>query len=308
MADSVKSGTGVLLQAVDVASTLAPRSAPNGIRFSVYGDTKIADAELQRIVQAVPATMAPALMDRVFYFVPLAIPDGASPANANAGASAPDGARGSGVAELSDPENGRTDPENGRTDPENGRTDTENGRTVIAREALPELFEEAICHRNVPVPATASVPAHEGVFISSRLLRDTFALAFEFFINIGHAFCEYAGIPEAFSTLAWGQALSEVRGETSQDAFEFRTAALAPKGDGGKIDEKARLDFLESAFADALAIYQLSLAVDFDYAELREREYPLLAPAALADRLRLVAQLFPPNQGYDFSIRYRRRG
>ena len=37
------------------------------------------------------------------------------------------------------------------------------------------------------------------------------------------------------------------------------------------------------------------LALDFDYSELREREYPLLAPAALAARLRLVAELFPPN-------------
>jgi hypothetical protein len=248
------------------------------MRFAVFGDTKIADAELQRIVQAVPAAIAPALIDRVFYFVPLAIPEMR-------------GGEGVGAAEF---------------------REMESGRTLIAREALPELFDEAICHRNVPVAATAGVPAHEGVFISSRLLRDTFALAFEFFINVGHAFSDRAGIPEAFISLVWAQALAEVRGETSQDAFESRTAALvgrneSGKAEGGKIDEKARLDFLEASFADALAIYQLSLAVDFDYAELREREYPLLAPAALADRLRLVAQLFPPNAGYDFSIRYRRR-
>ena len=275
MGDSVKIEPGVLLQAVDVASTLAPRTAPNGIRFAAYGDTRIADAELQRIVQAVPAVIAPALNDRVFYFVPLAIPElrGAD-------------AAGSGLPEFHE---------------------QESGRTLIAREALPELFEEAICHRNVAVGATVAAPAHEGVFISSRLLRDTFALAFEFFINVGHAFSDHAGIPEAFTSLVWGQALAEVRGETSQDAFETRMAALAAKAEGGKVDEKARLDFLESSFADALAIYQLSLAVDFDYAELREREYPLLAPAALADRLRLMAQLFPPNAGYDFSIRYRRR-
>ena len=73
------------------------------------------------------------------------------------------------------------------------------------------------------------------------------------------------------------------------------------------IDEKARNNFLEAAFSDAVAIYQLSLAVDFDYSELREREYPLLAPQALADRLRLVARLFPPNPTYEFAIRYRRR-
>jgi hypothetical protein len=54
-------------------------------------------------------------------------------------------------------------------------------------------------------------------------------------------------------------------------------------------------------------MYLLSLALDFDYSELREREYPLLAPAALAARLRLVAELFPPNPGYEFVVRYRRR-
>jgi hypothetical protein len=76
---------------------------------------------------------------------------------------------------------------------------------------------------------------------------------------------------------------------------------------GPKIDEKARTEFIEAAFSDAIAIYLLSLSVDFDYSELREREYPLLAPQALAERLRLVARLFPPNAEYEFAIRYRRR-
>lgn len=65
--------------------------------------------------------------------------------------------------------------------------------------------------------------------------------------------------------------------------------------------------YLDAAFSDAVAIYLLSLALDFDYSELREREYPLLAPAALAARLRLVAELFPPNPAYEFAVRYRRR-
>ena len=74
-----------------------------------------------------------------------------------------------------------------------------------------------------------------------------------------------------------------------------------------KIDEKERGLFVSAAFSDALAIYLLSLAVDFDYSELREREYPLLAPAALGARLRMIAELFPPNAGYEFAVRYRRR-
>jgi hypothetical protein len=52
----------------------------------------------------------------------------------------------------------------------------------------------------------------------------------------------------------------------------------------------------------------LSLAVDFDYHDLRERDYPLLAATALAERLRHVASLFPANQGYEFQVLYRRKG
>jgi hypothetical protein len=74
-----------------------------------------------------------------------------------------------------------------------------------------------------------------------------------------------------------------------------------------RIDEKAKTSYIHAAFADALAIYLLSLTLDFDYVDLREREYPLLTSAALAERLRAVAALFPPNAGYQFQVLYRRR-
>jgi hypothetical protein len=179
--------------------------------------------------------------------------------------------------------------------------------TVVSPGYSPEIADQAICHRNY------SAGEVDGVFISTRLLGDRFALAFEFFINVGHAFVDGVGVPETFEKLAWAQAVADVRGETSQDAWESRSLALSKGGaaervDGKPvIDEKAKTNFLESAFSDAVAIYQLSLSVDFDYSELREREYPLLAPQALAERLRLVAKLFPPNPTYEFSIRYRRR-
>jgi hypothetical protein len=109
-----------------------------------------------------------------------------------------------------------------------------------------------------------------------------------------------------------------VRGETSQDAWETRRRAqdIGPMGsstgdgrNGQKvIDERSRSSYYESAFSDSLAVYMLSLAVDFDYHDLREREYPLLAAPALAERLRHVASLFPPNAGNDFQILYRRKG
>ena len=172
--------------------------------------------------------------------------------------------------------------------------------TMVSPEYTTELSDQAICHRNV------DLGGGEGIFISTRLLVDRFALAFELFINIGHAFVDAAGVPASFTELAWAQAMADVRGETSMDAWESRNLAFAPGKN--KIDEKAKSNYLESAFSDAVAIYLLSLSVDFDYAELREREYPLLAPQALAERLRHVAKLFPANEGYEFAIRYRRRG
>jgi hypothetical protein len=177
----------------------------------------------------------------------------------------------------------------------------ESDTTMIAPVYTAELGDRAICHRNVALGTT------DGVFISTRLLSDRFALAFEFFINVGHAIVDHAGVPSAFSELVWNQALADVRGETSQDAWESRNLALTTADSKPRIDEKSRNEYIEAAFSDALAIYQLSLAVDFDYSELREREYPLLAPQPLAERLRAIAKLFPPNPTYEFAIRYRRR-
>jgi hypothetical protein len=231
--------------------------APNGIRYAAWGETRVADSDLERLVAAVPTAMAPALRQRAYYFVPLAIAD--------------------------------------------------TGENLVAPVYTVELGDRAVCHRN------ASFGATEAVFLSTRLVEDRFGLAFEFFINVAHNFIDAAGVPDTFSSLVWSQAEAQVRGETSQDAWETRRRALEPRN-GGKsaggnhIDERARLAFLESSFSDSLAIYMLSLAVDFDYHDLRERDYPLLAAPALAERLRHVAGLFPANAGYEFQIHYRRKG
>ncbi|NYF78708.1 hypothetical protein [Granulicella arctica] len=276
MADGVQSGDngqgnnqhGSLMQAVKVAQAAPLQHAPNGIRYAAYGQNNMAPGELERMVQAVPTAIAGALSRKAYYFIPLAM---------SAAPSTPEREhRGSGE------------------------------ETMIATAYASELIDQAICHRNVPLGSD------DGVFISTRLLNDRFALAFEFFINVGHAFVEAVGVPEAFNKLVWDQALKDVRGETSQDAWESRGQSLIQARIGTAdpklhIDEKSKSDYLESAFSDAVAIYQLSLSVDFNYSELREREYPLLAPQPLAERLRLAAKLFPPNPGYEFSIRYRRR-
>src|SRR5207253_2634835 len=92
-------------------------------------------------------------------------------------------------------------------------------------------------------------------------------------------------------------------GETSLDAHEFRKLATG----GGLGAEKAKNDYFAAAFSDAVAVYMLSLCLDVDYYELREREYPLLAPQALAERVRKIHELFPPNPGVECNIFYRQR-
>ncbi|MBW4028302.1 hypothetical protein [Acidipila rosea] len=237
-----------LIPAAKVAQAAKIQQASNGICYAAFGETQVTPEDLERVVAAVPATIAVALSQRAYYFVPLTI--------------------------------------------------GENDETIVAPGYSTELSDRAICHRNVKFGSS------ECIFISTRLMQDRFALAFEYFINVGHHFVEAVGVPEGFSNLLWSQAKADVRGETSQDAHENRRRAI---GEGRGEDEKAKNSYFEAAFADSLAIYMLSLTIDFDYAELREREYPLLAAPALAERLRHLASLFPPNQGYEFEIRYRRR-
>jgi hypothetical protein len=135
-------------------------------------------------------------------------------------------------------------------------------------------------------------------------MDDKFSVAFEFYINVGHALVEVAGVSEGFNELTWAQVKGGVRGETSLDAFEARKLALA----GGPEAERFKNEYFEATFSDTISIYLLSLYLDVDYYDLRERDYPLLAPSALAERLRKVAELFPANAGFEFAVLYKRRG
>ena len=223
--------------------------APNGICYTSAGETMLPSDDLERIVGAVPRSMAAALDRQAFYFVPLAIGDG--------------------------------------------------DKTLIVERFDGPPMEHALCHRNIESGNA------QCVFISTRLLEERFAIAFEFYINVGHAFVEKAGISPDFAELVWAQAQKNVRGETSFDAHEFRKQ-LQPGG-LGRVDEKTKSDYLSAAFSDSIAIYLLSLCLDVDYYELREREYPLLVPSALAERLKKVAELFPPNPGFKFDVFYKRK-
>jgi hypothetical protein len=301
-----------LVGATQVAHEAEVRQSVNGVHFATFGETGLADLDLDRILEAVPTGIVAALKANTYYFVPLALREPAPSPAATANRAKP--------RKAPAPES-----------------------AMVASAWTDEFSDAAICHRNIELGH-----GKRGVFISTRLLADRFALSFEFFINVAHAFVDEAGVPEAFADLAWKQALDNVRGETSLDAWEDRNLALgrSPNSASGPqpppsrrarsfgsatswapasrsfagapstfaaaaqpsvLDEKARADYLSAAFSDAVAMYLLSLALDFDYSELREREYPLLAPNALAARLKLVAELFPPNPGYEFAVRYRRR-
>jgi hypothetical protein len=176
-------------------------------------------------------------------------------------------------------------------------TVVENDEVVIADRYDVKLSDNAVCHRNLTLGDA------QCVFISTRLMDDRFAVAFEFFINVGHAFVEAVAFSQEFADLVWKQVQDKVKGETSLDAYELRKVASSNLPDA----ERAKTEYFEAAFSDAIAVYLLSLYLDVDYYDLRERDYPLLAPAALAERLRKVAELFPPGPGFEFAVYYRRR-
>ena len=102
-------------------------------------------------------------------------------------------------------------------------TVTQGDETVIADRYDVALSDNAVCHRNLELGNA------QCVFISTRLMDDKFSVAFEFFINVGHALVEKAGVSQNFADLAWQQVEAGVRGE---DLFD--TAGSAARGEGGR--------------------------------------------------------------------------
>src|SRR6476661_2180958 len=138
--------------------------------------------------------------------------------------------------------------------------------TVIADRYDVALSDNAVCHRNLDLGDS------QCVFISTRLMDDKFSVAFEFYINVGHAMVERIGVSQAFADLVWKQVEANVRGETSLDAWDARKVATGT----GPDTEKYKNEYMAAAFSDAISIYLLSLYIDVDYDDLRERDYSLL--------------------------------
>src|SRR5690242_13656969 len=149
--------------------------APNGICYAVAGEVTLAEADLERMVSAVPDAAAAALKRKAYYFVPLTVNQG--------------------------------------------------DETVIADRYDVSLSDNAVCHRNLDLGDS------QCVFISTRLMDDKFSVAFEFYINVGHAVVEKAGVSHEFADLVWKQVEAGARGETSLDAWESRKGATSPGAD-----------------------------------------------------------------------------
>ena len=74
-------------------------------------------------------------------------------------------------------------------------TVNQGDQTVIADRYDVALSDSAVCHRNLELGGS------QCVFISTRLMDDKFSVAFEFYINVGHAFVERAGVSQEFADL-----------------------------------------------------------------------------------------------------------
>src|SRR5947207_6650375 len=96
-------------------------------------------------------------------------------------------------------------------------TVNQGDETVIADRYDVALSDNAVCHRNLDLGDS------QCVFISTRLMDDTFSVAFEFYINVGHALVERAGVSPEFSQLVWSQAEAGGRGDSTLHAWEART-------------------------------------------------------------------------------------
>ena len=140
MAESVQSG---LIKAGQVAREAIVRKAPNGVSYAAYGDNNLPGQELERMVQAVPVSIAGALGRKTYFFVPLALSDR------------------------------RT------TDPSGQRN---SDATVIAPVYSAEFGDQAICHRNVTLGDTDGIFISTrllGTFAHSKEARAAVRLARE---------------------------------------------------------------------------------------------------------------------------------
>src|ERR1700734_1112623 len=82
MADTVQTGqprtpqlvrAASLVNAAQIAHDTEVRQSPNGVSFATFGETGLADLDLDRMLETVPTAITAALKANTYYFVPLAL-------------------------------------------------------------------------------------------------------------------------------------------------------------------------------------------------------------------------------------------
>src|SRR5207247_10932563 len=81
--------------------------------------------------------------------------------------------------------------------------------TLIADRYDVTLSDNAVCHRNL------NLGDSQCVFISTRLMDDKFSVAFEFYINVGQAVVDCAGVSRELDDLVWRMVEAWARVEVS---------------------------------------------------------------------------------------------
>ncbi len=104
--------------------------------------------------------------------------------------------------------------------------------TVIADRYDVALSDNAVCHRNLDLGDS------QCVFISTRLMDDKFSVAFEFYINVGHAVVERVGVSQAFSELVWKQVQIESAGRDLAGCLGIAQAGVGWRSGCGEVQER----------------------------------------------------------------------
>lgn len=156
-------------------------------------------------------------------------------------------------------------------------------------------------------------PSGNLLLISLRFYEhDSYGLAMEFFDKIAYlAALEPAPPPagnggDEFEALLRRQ-LETKPGELTPEAWEWRTGLneAAPAAEA-----EAWLNYRRAAETDALGLYMAALHTDVFYEDLfePEAEFPALDAELVAERVRVLERLYPPNRGFSLQIvRPRRR-
>ena len=129
-------------------------------------------------------------------------------------------------------------------------TVNQGDETVIADRYDVALSDNAVCHRNL------NLGDSQCVFISTRLMDDKFSVAFEFYINVGHALVEQAGVSQDFADLVWKQVEAGVPAAKPRSTPGSRASWRPPTVPDA---EKYKNEYFAATFADAISIYLLSL-------------------------------------------------